>query len=250
LLLPKGSLTTLVDYDIYFKSLNAAALLGTMQLPARWNLSFDAEQRNAPVIGLRSALIGQPVTTITEMQQVFTNDEIHQLAVDRTAVSSNYSITATRPLGQRFQLAMTVGVSEIGATPFSGGVPAQPATGMNIAWQTQLYGSSLWHEGDFSVLSLAYSDTETGKIASIGATTRMPIGGAWRLGPRLTIDHRKLASDGSNELAFVPSALLDYQRGRRLLQFEVGGQLGKRDNQVQTQNTKRYYASLAYRIGF
>jgi hypothetical protein len=35
-----------------------------------------------------------------------------------------------------------------------------------------------------------------------------------------------------------------------LLQFEVGGQLGKRDNQVQTQNTKRYYASLAYRIGF
>jgi hypothetical protein len=249
-LLPKASLTALVDYDIYFKSLNAAALLGTMQLPARWNLSFDAEKRNAPIISLRSALIGQPVSTITEMQQVFTNDEIHQLAIDRTAISTNYSVTATRPLGQRFQLAMTVGASQIGATPPSGGVPGQPATGMNLAWQTQLYGSSIWHEGDFSVLSVAYSDTETGKIASIGATSRMPIGGAWRLGPRLTIDHRQLASDGSTELDFVPSALLDYQRGRRLLQFEVGGQLGKRDSSIQTQNTKRYYVSLAYRIGF
>jgi hypothetical protein len=249
-LFPKASVTALVDYDIYFKSLNAAALLGTIQLPSRWNLSFDAEKRNAPIIGLRSALIGQPVTTITEMQQVFTNDEIHQFAVDRTAVSSNYSITATRPVGQRFQLAMTVGASQIGATPASGGVPAQPATGLNVAWQAQLYGSSLWREGDFSVLSAAYSDTETGKIASLGLTSRMPIGGAWRLGPRLSIDHRQLASDGSKELSFVPSALLDYQRGRKLLQFEVGGQLGKRDNQVQTQNTKRYYVSLAYRIGF
>jgi hypothetical protein len=250
ILLPKASVMALVDYDIYFKSLNAAALLGTMQLPARWNLSFDAEKRNAPVIGLRSALIGQPVITITEMQQVFTNDEIHQLAVDRTAISTNYSLTATRPIGQRYQFAMTVGASQIGATVASGGVPAQPATGLNIAWQTQIYGSSIWHEGDFSVLSLAYSDTESGKIASIGATSRMPIGGAWRLGPRLSIDHRQLASDGSKELSFVPSALLDYQRGRRLLQFEVGGQLGKRDSSVQTQNTKRYYVSLAYRIGF
>jgi len=44
--------------------------------------------------------------------------------------------------------------------------------------------------------------------------------------------------------------LLDYQHGRRLLQFEAGGQLGKRDSTLQTQNTKRYYVSLAYRIGF
>jgi len=48
----------------------------------------------------------------------------------------------------------------------------------------------------------------------------------------------------------VPSVLIDYQHGQRLLQFEAGGQIGKRDNSVQTQNTKRYYVSLAYRLGF
>ena len=249
-LLPHSSLTALVDYDVYFKSLNAAALLGTVQLPDRWSLSFDAEKRNAPVISLRNALIGQGTTIIGELRTLFTDDEILQLARDRTAVSSNYSLTATRPLGQRFQFSATVDAAKIGASPASGGVPAQPATGVTLSYQAQIYGSNLWRKGDFNVLSVAYADTETGKITSLSATSRMPIGGDWRLGPRLTIDHRQLSSDGSTELSFLPSALIDYQRGRRLLQFEAGGQLGKRDATVQTQKTSRYYVSLAYRIGF
>jgi tetratricopeptide (TPR) repeat protein len=252
-LLPRSSLTALVDYDTYFKSLNAAALLGTLQLPDRWNLSFDMEKRNAPVITARNALIGQPFTTIAQLRDVATDAEIYQWAIDRTAVSSNYSITATRPLGQRFQFATTITASEIGATRASGGVPDQAATGLNYSYQTQIYGSNIWRNGDFNVLSLAYATTEVGKIASIGVTSRMPLSGAWRIGPRLNFDRRELASDGSVELSVLPSVLIDYQRGRRLLQFEMGGQLGKRDSSQQTQQTQkttRYYASLAYRIGF
>ena len=192
LLLPRTSLTVLYDYDVYFKSLNAAALLGTMQLPDRWSLSFDAEKRNAPVISLRNALIGQNATSIPDLQTVFTDDEILQAARDRTAVSTNYSLTATRPLGQRYQFSATIDASKIDATPASAGVPAQPGTGMTLAYQAQVYGSNLWRNGDFSVLSLAYADTETGKIASVSATTRVPVGGDWRLGPRLTVDRRQL----------------------------------------------------------
>jgi hypothetical protein len=64
------------------------------------------------------------------------------------------------------------------------------------------------------------------------------------------VDRRVLATDGSTELTYIPSALLDYQRGLKLLQFEIGGELGKRDAILETQNTKRYYVSLSYRIGF
>ena len=42
LLLPRASVTALLDYDIFYRSLNTAAILGTMQLPDLWNLSFDA----------------------------------------------------------------------------------------------------------------------------------------------------------------------------------------------------------------
>ena len=45
-------------------------------------------------------------------------------------------------------------------------------------------------------------------------------------------------------------ARIDYQKDRKLLQFEVGGQIGKRAALLQSQNTKRYYVSLAYRFSF
>lgn len=256
-LLPKSSVTALVDYDVFYKSLNTAALLGTMQLPDRWNLSFDAERRNAPVLTTRNALIGEPFTTLAQQlqfdEQVVgltrqqADQQIYQDARDNTPISENFSLTAARPVGQRYQFAATVSAQKLGATT---GLNPQPATGLDLSYQAQIYGSNLWRDGDFSVLSAAYATTQSGKTASLGVTSRRPIGGAWRLGPRLTIERQQVASDGSHELDFVPSALLDYSRGHRLLQFEVGGQLGKRDSTSQTQNTKRYYVSLAYRIGF
>ena len=140
--------------------------------------------------------------------------------------------------------------TETGATPGSGGVDPQPATGLELTYQAQIYTSSLWRTGDFNVLTASYSNTEIGKLVGISASSRFPLGSAWRLGPRLTIDRRNLISDGSQELTFIPSVLVDYQRARKLLQFEVGGQLGKRDATLQLQNTKRYYVSLSYRISF
>jgi tetratricopeptide (TPR) repeat protein len=246
----RASLIALVDYDTSFQSLNAVTLLGTVQLPSRWSVSFDAERRNSPVLTTRNALIGQPATTLADLEQVFTVQEIYQLALDRTPATSNYSLTATRPLGQRFQFTATVAASETDATVASGGVDAQPATGLNLTYQTQLYGSNLWKSGDFSVLTLTHANTEVGKIAAISASSRFPIAGAWRIGPRLTVDRRDLVTDNSQETTFIPSLLIDYQRERKLLQFEIGGQLGKRDALLQTQDTTRYYVSMAYRIGF
>jgi hypothetical protein len=249
-LVPKLSVVAIADYDTFFKSLNAASLLGTIQLPARWSVSVDLEQRNSPVVSTRNALIGQPVTTIAELEQTFTRDEIFGLAQDRTPVTSTYSLSASRPIGERYQFSTTVAASETGATASSGGVDAQPGTGMSFTYQAQLYGSSIWKRGDFNVISLGYASTDTGKIASLGVTSRFPLNSVWRIGPRLAIDHRRLASDDSKEIFLVPSLLIDYQSGRRLLQFEAGGQIGKRDNSLQTQNTKRYYLSLAYRVSF
>jgi hypothetical protein len=246
----RSSIAALVDYDISFRSLNAATILGTFQLPARWSLSFDAERRNSPVLTLRNALIGQPAVSIAELQQIFTLPEINQLARDRTGMTSNYSITASRPIGQRFQFTSTLAATRTDPTVESGGVAAQPGTGMNLVYQTQFYASNMWRSGDFSVLSFTFANTEFGKTLSLGVTSRVPLSGGWRIGPRLTLDRRTLTLDDSTEFAVVPSILLDYQRDRKLLQFELGGQTGKRDALLQTQKLTRYYVSLAYRIGF
>jgi tetratricopeptide (TPR) repeat protein len=246
----RASLITFVDYDVSFKSLNVATLLGTIQLPGRWIVSLDAERRNSPVLTTRNALIGQPETTLAQLEQTFTLNEIYQLARDRTATTDDYAITATAPLGQRFHFAATVSAMRIGATPASGGVDAQPSTGLDVTYQAQFYGSSLWTSKDFNILTFTYGDTEVGRIEAVSASSRFPIGGAWRLGPRLSVDHREITFDGSSQYTVAPSMLLDYQRGRSLFQLEIGGQTGKRSATQQSENTRRYYVSLAYRIGF
>ena len=80
----RGSLVALADYDTSFHSLNAAMLLGTLQLPARWSLNFDAERRNSPILTTENALIGQPFTNLLQLEQTFTTEQIYQLARDRT----------------------------------------------------------------------------------------------------------------------------------------------------------------------
>ena len=253
-----GSMVAVVDYDVFYHSLNTASLLGTLQLPARWNVSFDTERRNSPVLTTGNALIGQPFTDLYQMQQVFTDQEIYQLARDRTPVTSYYSLTATHPLGQRVQFTAIAAATQSSATPASGGVPAEPATGLLPNYQIQIYASNLWHEGDFNVVTLQHGDTQIGRLDSVSATLRFPLGGAWRLAPRLSIERLSGLSDGSKETSYLPSALLDYQRGNALVQFEVGGQLGSREaflqlptgQFVQTQNTTSYYFSLSYRINF
>ena len=253
-----GSVVAVVDYDTFYHSLNTASLLGTLQLPARWNVSFDTERRNSPVLTTGNALIGQPFSDLYQMQQVFTDQEIYQLARDRTPVTSYYSLTATHPLGQRFSFTAIASATQSGATPASGGVPAQPATAVLPNYQLQFYGSNLWSQGDFSVLTLQLGDSQIGRIDSASLTLRFPLGGAWRLAPRFTVERLSQLSDGGNETSYIPSALLDYQRSNYLVQFETGAQLGSREaflqlangQFVQTQNTTSYYVSLSYRINF
>jgi tetratricopeptide (TPR) repeat protein len=254
----RASLVAVVDYDTAYRALNTASVLGTLQLPARWSVSFDAERRNSPVLTTRNALIGQTFTDLVQLEQVFTPAQIYQLAMDRTPITDNYSFTATKPLGQRFQFTTIVSATQTGASPASGGVAAVPASGILLTYQAQMYGSNLWTNGDFNVVTFTHGNTVIGRIDSISANSRFPIGGAWRLGPRFTIDRLNTGTDGSQENTYIPSLLLDYQRDRKLFQLEFGGQLGKREaflqlqngTFVQTQNTTRYYVSVSYRISF
>ncbi len=260
-----ASLVTVVDYDVFYHSLNTASAIGTVTLPARWNVSFDAERRNSPVLTTRNALIGQPYTDLSgppgtglAASLTLTPDQIYQLARDRTPVTDNYSVTVNKPIGQRFQFTAIVTGTETGPTPASAGVAALSGTGLLLTYQTQLFANDLWRKGDFNVITLTHGNTEIGKIDSAAATSRFPIGGSWRLGPRFSVDRLTDASTGITETTYIPSALLDWERGRWLFQLDTGAELGSREaflqlpngTFVQTQNTTRYYISISYRVTF
>ncbi len=249
-LAPRASLVGLADYDLSFHSLNAAMLLGTVQLPRRWSVSLDAERHNSPVLTAGNALIGAPVTSFPALEQTYTPTQIDQLARDRTAITDTVSLSSTHPLGERFAFTGIVSADRTSATVASGGVPAQPGTGVETSYQAQIYGTSLWTSGDFHVATLTYARTEIGTLDAIDLSSRFPLGGAWRMGPRLSIARTRLGIDASTELSAAPSMLIDYQRGLGLVQLELGGVLGRRSVSVQSQKTQSYFLSLAYRIGF
>jgi hypothetical protein len=150
------SLTTLVDYDVGYSALNTALALGTWRLKNRTTLSALVDVRTSPVVTTRNALIGQPVTTIEELMLVWTEEEIRQIARDRSADSRTATLGVAKPIGQRFQLNADVTLNEIDATAASAGVPAIPSTGTQIYYSGSFVGTGLIGRGDVMIFNVRY----------------------------------------------------------------------------------------------
>jgi hypothetical protein len=261
---PGRSLIAMIDYDTFFKTLNSATVIGGVTLPGSWTLSFNFDHRNTPILTLHNALIGQPVGTLEELLPNFTPAQIVQLARDRTAMSDVYALTLTRPIAEKFQISADTYLTKVGPTPASGNVPAGPASGTDRAVQVQLFGTSLWRSADLHVLSLRYDTNPTAVTESVDISSRMPIWGNWRIGPRFEINRIRYDADQSTEMGYVPSVRLEMLRSRVMFEFEVGADKGRRQvpglvlapGQVpvqappDTQTSTQIYFSLGYRLGF
>ncbi len=247
---PGRSLIALVDYDTYFKSVNNITLIGSLALPKSWQLSVNMDRRNAPLLTIRNALIGQPVTTLEDLGINFTQAEIDQLARDRTAKSDVYALTLSRPIGERYQISTDFFVTKSDGTPASGNVPESPPSGTDRTVQFQVFGTSLWKASDLHVLSLRYQKSDTGTTQSVSLSSRLPIYKSWRLGPRLRVDRIKYDFDDTTQTTLSPSLRLEYLHSRTLFEFEAGSDFGSRDIPLDKQKTNAFYFSLGYRLGF
>jgi hypothetical protein len=247
---PRATVVGYVDYDTGYQSVNAAVLLGTLQLPDRWQLTLDLEHRNAPIITTRNALIGQQVTTLTELEQLYNLQQISDLARDRTPVLSSYSASALKQLGERFQAIVDVFYTKLSSTPASGGVEEFAGTaGTDLSYQVQLLGSSLLRANDFNQFVVRYDETPTYNVLGWQFISRYPVFGAWRFGPRMLFE-RKVTDTGYTQILYQPDAHLDYQRNGRLLEIEAGAELGRNPAGLQIGNSTRLFFSIGYRINF
>jgi len=247
---PGRTLVALVDYDLHFQELNNAVVLGTLELPGRWMVGVNLDHRKSPSLSLRNALIGQMVTNFDDLLLIYTPDEINQLALDRSADSDLYSVSLSRPFGERWQWTLDVSSFSTGATPGSGGVDPVPDSGRDNSIGIQGLASGLFGGSDFSTIVLRHQSSATLTGDSLGLTTRFPIWGNWRIGPRVRIDRRDYSTDGSEQWLYVPTVRLELQRTRTMFELEVGAEIGRRDFGSFQENSTRYYFSLGYRMNF
>ena len=237
----------LLDYDIHFGDLNDVLLLATAALPARWTVSANLDHRKSPGLSLQNALIGQPVRTFDQLFGLYSSAQVEQLALDRSAESDTYTLSLSRPFGERWQWSMDLSGISISATPASGGVEATLASGTDTIVSTQALAYGLFDRGDVSSLGLQYQTGNASDMISIGLYTQQPIGQAWRISPRLRFDQRKFHADGSKQMLYAPGIRTEMHWQRLWLELEGGAEIGTRTIGDSSADATRYYFSLGYR---
>jgi hypothetical protein len=247
---PGRTVVGLLDYDIDYRALNMALLLGTFELPGRWTMTGTLDHRKSPFLTTRNALAGQPVQSLGELLAVFTNAEVRALAADRTAQSDTVSLGVTRPWGTRFQWSVDVTGSQISSMLASGGVPEIPGTGMDLSFGAQIIGTSLVSAGDMSIFGLRRYQGNTTTTTSFSASSRFPLRSGFRISPRLRLDLRQYDLDSSTQWLAGPSLRLDWNWKQTTIEFEAGGEFSSRDRPLGEETTNRYWLSLGYRVGF
>lgn len=249
----KRSLTTMVDYDYDYSALNTALVLATWRFPNRLTLTGLVDQQKSPVLTTRNALIGQPVTTIDQLLLVMTQDQLDQLARDRTADSTTVTLGLAKPLFQRFQINADVTMTEIGATVASAGVPATPATGQQIYYSTSFIGSGLFGSSDVNVFNLRYGVAPDFTTSQVTWDARFPVGRHLRLNPRLQLAVWDSTAGLHRETVSPSFRLLLNLRNHYRLEIEAGSDEFLRTELALAgvqQNSSGHYVNIGYRADF
>jgi hypothetical protein len=209
-----------VDFDVYYQALNTAQLVGSWQVTPSTSLNALADYRNVPTLTTTNALIGQPAGDLASLGDLFSREEIEELAKDRTARSTSFFLGASHLLTRQLQLALDLGASDLSGTEGSGGIEAFDGTGWDFSYSGRVIASDITTTGDVGVLGFRYFDGSNLDIASLMLTGRYPATLNLRLTPRLQTDYRFQAA--GDYVLLRPSFRFDYRVWKVVFDAEAG----------------------------
>ena len=245
------SFYSLIDYDIHFHALNAFLLNGNHRLKNRTRINWSLNIRKSPYLSTRNALIGQPVDSIQELQQLFITDaEILDLALDRTLESKSASIQVSMPYSSEVDISSSLTWLHLSESPSSGGVPGFASSGGQYYFNLQATGRKVISDNDISYAGIRISQLKQSSIYSAYVNSRIPWHKKFSLNPKLRLDYRN-NKDGSSQINISPSFRLQYQEKQHIFYAETGAIYFL--NQVptfQSQNTTILYVYMGYRYSY
>jgi tetratricopeptide (TPR) repeat protein len=258
--IPGCTAVVLADYDIAFRQLNSATIIGNLKITRAWILGFDADYRRSPLLELSNALIGQSAPDLATLRTEFTPSQIRQLALDRTATSETVVVSASRSFGERWQFMLDLAALQLGGTSASGGVAATSSTGLDKNISVQMAGSSLLQSSDLHIFGVRFDDSPSSRSATLSWDARFALPGAWRVGPRLSVEQLNNAALGGKQTLYLPEVRGDWTSRRSVFEIIAGYQLQQQTLQQQqllggqaqsgTVDQRSLYVSAAYRLRF
>jgi hypothetical protein len=199
----------------------------------------------------RNALIGQPVSAFDDLLASYTEEQIQQIARDRTTTSRTATFGMSMPLGERLQLNADVTTLDIGPSLDSAGVAALPGTGQQVYYSGTLVVSSLFGHRDVNVLNLRHGEAPDFTTTLLTWDTRVPIGKRLRINPRLRFGVWEGMQTGVRRETVTPSLRLLWNAPRRYrLELEFGRENIVRTSSVPEVDSTDKFLNLGYRADF
>ena len=242
------SLWSIVDYDIEFEELGSLFVQGSWRLPANFTVTGILDRRRSPFLSLGNALVGQQLESFEELRLFFTEEEIRQFALDRSASTTTYTFGMSRPFSPKLSMNFNASISSIDATPESGGVTATPDSEYSY-YSADVVASSLFTEGDVGILGFRYAVSGTTDVYSTTIDTRFPVGRGWRISPRLRIDYREINTDQSTQWIYTPGLRAQYRMGRHArFELQTGKQFSTREMARSDQDRESWFVYAGYQL--
>jgi len=247
-----GNYYGLIDYDIHYSDLNLYVFRGQYNLHKNTVLSLNIDVRNSPLLYTSDALIGQTdVTTIEELLQTKTEEEINDMAELRVGNAKTVSIGISHIFSPRYQLNADLTVSkqvfvieDVNTGEFTLEKEGQ------VYLSGQLIARQWLNDRDITVLGIRGSSTDTYDEVSLSISNRLPIQKNWKFDTRYRVDFRSNES-GEELVRHRPSIKLDNRFNQNMrLEFETGVEISKYSGVTNNTDYQRLFINAGYQWNF
>ncbi len=194
------------DYDTYHSETNLAMVMANWTLKNELNLSANYSMRKAPFIATSNALLGSIYTDIKDLQAVYTDDQIKQLASDRTSDSQNITLGASYPFSKKMRLYGDVSIINSTGTPavtastaFPGGLVATEDSGDEYYYNLRMVGTGIINGDDVTTAGIRQFSGKDMDSTGIYASVRLRYKKKWMLYPTIQYDTRNWTSTGTSQ---------------------------------------------------
>ena len=246
-----------VDYDIFYKVLNTATFTGSYGFETGTTVNFMADYRKN--LTTRNALNGALTTSVQDLLAVMTEEQLNQLARDRTASSTYSQIGLTQRLTQAWMTGADLRLSKITGMPASGSstiplagvLPGTTDTGLEKTLTGQLIGSNLYSDADITTFGASYFTSDYVQNGqSLFVYNRTSFGQDFALDASWNF-YRQADNYGGSMSRHIPMVRAAYQVGQNLsLDADLGVELSTAYGTSQTTSNKRIFTSLGFRWNF
>lgn len=221
---------TQVDYDYSYNVLNSLYLQTGVRVNDRLQINARIHQYAYPFLATQNALIGQPVASINDLLDSYSESQVRFLARNRTADGFTGALSVSATLSERWQLNGDFNYTSIDETPGTADVAARPDTGPQLYYAANLIGSSMLRPGDTTILGFRLTSTRRADTGTLLLDVRLPLGNSLRVGPRVAVSLRQAGAADDQTLVVEPSLRMIYRwRKRYRLELEGGGLWSSRD---------------------